>query len=156
MPKVMKLIEKVDLGHVYIVLKDDTPDADMEFLSEYLNSDQNEAQCTSEITTLSQVDSVFQDELKSTPHPKVSKIVARVASESLVKLKPDCVGDLAHYITNLSGTGYVHELVCWHSRNINPKELSVSPRWFGDVAKILGKTYPLVLLGSTFLQGNIS
>ncbi len=147
-----ELRDKVSRGHNYIVLRDDVPDDDMKFLSEYLNSDQNQNQCTSEISTLAAVDKAVKDELKVTPHPKVSKIVQVVSAESMVKLRPDSIGDMAHYANNLIGTGYVSEVVHWHSRNINPKEMSVSPRWLGDAAKTFGKTYPIVLMGCTFVQ----
>ena len=147
-----ELKDKVKTGHAYIVLRDDVPDEDLAFVSEYLNSDQNENQCTSEMSTLSQVNDEYQKELKNTPHPKVSKIVQMVSSSSLVKLRPDSIGDMAHYASNQSGTGYVQELVEWHSRIVNPKELSVSARWMGDTAKTLGKLYPIMMMGFTFIQ----
>ena len=146
------LREKVQTGHHYIVLRDDIPDEDLAFVSEYLNSDQNQNQCTSEMSTLAQVLSAVEQELKNTPHPKVSAIVQAVAQASLVKQRPDNVGDMAHYVTNLIGTGYVNELMSWHSRHVNPKDMSITPRWLGDTAKTLGKESPLMLLAFTFVQ----
>ncbi len=148
-----ELHDRVDRGHVYLVLKDGIPDEDLEFLSEYLNSDQNENQCTSEVSTLSQVDKVVKEELLKTPHPAVSKVTATVLHESMLKLKPDNVGDMAHYSVALNPkSGYCSELINWHSRNINPKEMSVSSRWFGEIAKTMGKLYPLVIMGSSMVQ----
>eukprot|EP00973_Karenia_brevis_P025210 3477223-Karenia_brevis.AAC.1 len=146
------LRQVVDSGHVYYILKDGIPDSDMEFLSEYLNSDQNENQVTSEISTLSQVDKCIAKMLEKTPHPTVSNVVKAVTSESLLKLRPDSIGDMAHYCISLSGTNLIQQLVGWHSRNVNPRELSVSPRWLADAAKAVGKRYPLTLLGLTLYQ----
>lgn len=142
----------VESGHVYYIIRDDIPDEDLEFLSEYLNSDQHENQCTSEIATLSQVDRAIAQELKNTPHPKVSTIVRIVSNESMLKLRPDNIGDMAHYCINLSGTSQLKQLVNWHSRYVNPRELTVSPVWLGGAAKAMGKTFPLSLMGMTFLQ----
>ena len=147
-----ELRDKVELGHNYLVLKDGIPDDDLVFLSEYLNSDQNQNQCTSEVSTLAATAKIVKAELKVTPHPKVSAVITKVTSESLVRLKPDSIGDFAHYCCNQSGTGYVDELIDWHCRNVNPKEISVSPRWYGDAAKTFGKVHPLMLMGLTFVQ----
>eukprot|EP00973_Karenia_brevis_P013108 1778600-Karenia_brevis.AAC.1 len=146
------LADVVDSGHIYYILRDDIPDADVEFLSEYLNSDQNENQCTSEISTLAQVDRAITKELVKTPHPKVSTIVKIVSGESMLKLRPDSIGDMAHFCINLAGTDAIKQLLAWHGRYIDPREMSISHRWLGDVAKIVGKPYPLVLMGLTFCQ----
>lgn len=146
------LANVVESGHLYHVLRDDIPDVDMEFLSEYLNSDQNQNQCTSEISTLAQVDKIIKKELETTPHPKVSSVVRSVMQESMLKLRADSIGDMAHYCINMAGTNYISQLVFWHSRYVNPREMSVSPRWLGDVARIMGKQFPNIVLGMTLLQ----
>lgn len=46
------LKDRVENGHVYVVLKDGIPDDDVAFLAEYLNSDQNQNQGTSEMQVL--------------------------------------------------------------------------------------------------------
>eukprot|EP00973_Karenia_brevis_P067294 9359410-Karenia_brevis.AAC.1 len=91
------LSQVVETGHVYHILKDGIPDADLEFLSEYLNSDQNGNQATSEISTLGQVDKCIAKMLEKTPHPTVSDVVKSVSAESLLKLRPDTIGDMAHF-----------------------------------------------------------
>ena len=147
------LKDRIEIGHPCWILRDDIPDEDMIFLSEYLNSDQNENQTTSEISTLSQVNSFVEQELEKTPHPQVAKIVALVSQHSLLKLKADNIADFAHFSTNLNpSSGLLKELVSWHSRHINPKEICIVPRWLGEIAKILGKEFYLVLFGCTLIQ----
>eukprot|EP00973_Karenia_brevis_P017057 2340922-Karenia_brevis.AAC.1 len=46
----------------------------------------------------------------------------------------------------------LQQLVGWHSRHVNPRELTVSPRWLADAAKHVGRRYPLTLLGLTLYQ----
>ncbi len=146
------LRDRVNRGHSYIVLRDDVPEDDLTFLSEYLNSDQDQNQCTSEVSSLSAVNKALLEELKVTPHPKVGKIVQTVSALSMIKLKADSIGDLAHYCANLANTPYVTEIINWHSRNVNPKEISISPRWLGDIAKTLGKSCPIVLKTMPLIQ----
>ncbi len=132
------LRDRVERGRSYVVLKDGIPDDDASFIAEYLNSDQNQNQGTSEMQVLQSTHKVVEAELKVTPHPQVSKVTQKVAAQSMVKLKADTIADHAHYCINLSGTPYIDELIAWHARNVNPKEMSVSPRWMGDLAKTLG------------------
>ena len=146
------LRDRVEVGHSFIVLKEGIPDNDATFIAEYLNSDQNQNQGTSEMQVLLATHQVVGEELKLTPHPQVSKVTQKVANKSLVKLRADSIGDHAHYCINLVGTGLIDELIRWHARNVNPKELSVSPRWMGDLAKTLGKHYPFCMMGITFIE----
>lgn len=147
-----ELAEKVASGHSYIVLREGIPDDDLKFLSEYLNSDQNDNQATSEMSTLSQVSQAVNELLAKSPHPTVSQVVNLVAGRSLLKLRPDTIGDMAHYAINLAGSRHMQELISWHARHVNPKELSVSSRWMGDLAKAFGKGFPIMQNATAFVQ----
>ena len=104
------------------------------------------------MSTLGQVHDVVTRELQHTPHPAVGKVTQVVSSESMVKLRPDSIADMARYSINFVNTTFVRQLVAWHSTHVNPKELSVSPRWLGDAAKALGKLFPHMLFGFTLVQ----
>jgi hypothetical protein len=91
----------MDEGHLYFILREDTPFADLRFLSDWANADQNQNQGNSEMQLLVTVNSYVKEELKATPHIKVSSIISKVAANSLVKLRADLIGDATKLVSNL-------------------------------------------------------
>jgi hypothetical protein len=147
------LVDRIQIGHPCIVLRDGIPDDDLAFLAEYLNADQNDNQGTSDMATLSAVNKVLVEELKTTPHPAIVKVISKVTEKSLLKLKADSIADQATFCAHLNPSlNLMEELMAWHSRHVNPKEMSVSPGWLGTTAKALGKIRPICLFGSTLIQ----
>ena len=141
----------VDSGHLYYELDDEISDEDAAFLSEHLNSDQNQNQCDSEdhvrrmvqaaVTKLTAVDK---------PTVPISSIVDYVCGNSLVKIRPDTIGDIAKFVVSFGV--YNDELCEWYGVNVNPKEISVTARWMAELAKALGEQRPLTKLGACFVQ----
>lgn len=128
----------VDKGHIYFELRGDLPDDDARFLSEYLNSDQNQNQQNSEISTLRHVALKVKAHLEKTPHPRTQVVVAEVLEESIVKLRADEIADMCQYAIGFANTPYLDEFFQWYGQHVNPKELSVSSRWMGELAKAFG------------------
>ena len=152
----------VDKGHWYFELDDETPDEDVEFLSELLNSDQNQNQINSEdhlrglvqkhVTALVTVER---------PIVATSRIIELVTKESVVKLKPDNIGDIAAFVIGFYdvaaiATGkadrYMQELGWRYSQSVNPRELTVSARMHAEISKLIGKHRPLTKLAAMFIM----
>lgn len=143
----------VEVGHHYYELNDDISDEDCIFLSEMLNSDQNQNQCNSEdhLRELI-VTSIASLITPSKPTVSTTDIIEKVCRESVVKLRPDHVGDMAQYVVQFHNSPYNTELTKWYAENVNPRELTVSAKWFADIAKAFGKQRPLTKLAATFVQ----
>ena len=89
-------------GHFYIELDDEISDVDCEFLSEFLNSDQNQNQQNSE----DHLRGLIQRHVAATvtierPTIAVSSIIEKVVRDSVVKLRPDNIGDVAVFVIDL-------------------------------------------------------
>jgi hypothetical protein len=147
------LMMTVAEGHLYIELDDDVSDEDCKFLSELLNSDQNQNQANSEDHLRLLIESVMDEMISAkTPTVTTSDIVKRVCEMSVVKLKPDHVGDAAQYIVAYHGSPYVQQLSRWYSLNVNPRQISISARWMADISRLWGRSRPLSKLGATMLH----
>ena len=148
-----ELAQVIKDGHKYIELDETISDDDCKFLSELYNSDQNQNQCNSEDHLRLQIKQVL-DSLITPERPMVatSVIVGKVLEKSVVKLKPEHVGDTAVFVADLYGSPYVDQLSRWYSRNVNPRQLSIAARWMSDLSKSFGKTRPLCKLGVCMLH----
>ena len=126
----------VSQGHVYFELDENVSDEDCKFLSEVLNSDQNQNQCCSEDHLRLQIKHVL-DELMTVDKRSISTsiIVQKVCDRSVAKLRPDHVGDTAQFVVAWHGSPYTTQLSRWYSQNVNPRQLSVSARWMADIRR---------------------
>ena len=140
-------------GHVYLELDELVSDEDCKFLSELMNSDQNQNQCHSEDHLRLQIQEVLHSLITpARPSVPVSSIVSKVCELSVVKMRPDHVGDAAQYVTSLFGSPYVQQLSRWYATNVNPRQLSISARWMADITRLWGSTRGLCKLGATLLH----
>ena len=140
-------------GHFYYELDDEIPDADCQFLSEMLNSDQNQNQCNSEDHLRNLVyKHVVELVTPEMPHVSTSSIIEHVSKESVVKLRPDNIGDVAQYVVGFHPGPYIQDISRWYAGNVNPRELTISARWMSDIAKAWGKHRPLTKQGATFVH----
>jgi len=140
-------------GHFYFELDESVSDEDCRFLSELLNSDQNQNQCHSEDHLRLQIKEVLSVIITpDKPSVPTSTIISKVCELSVVKLRPEHVGDTAQYVSAFHGSPYIEQLSRWYSQNVNPRQLSISARWMADVARIWGKTRGLCKLGATMLH----
>jgi hypothetical protein len=139
-------------GHLYFILKDGISDDDARFLSEYMNADQNQNQFNSEVHLIKQVYDHAVPLMQNSAMVPLSKVIASVSASAVAKLRADTIGDIAQYVMGFGNGPYIEELVVWHAGAVNPKELSVSPKWFGDMAKALGKANPLVKFATTLVH----
>jgi len=140
-------------GHHYIELDELVSDADCKFLSEMLNSDQNQNQTNSEDHLRLHIKQTL-DELITPERPMVptSTIITKVTDTSIVKLRPDHIGDTAQYIVGFHGSPFVDQLSRWYAQNVNPRQLQISARWMADVSRLFGKTRPLCKLSATMVH----
>ena len=140
-------------GHHYIELDENVSDDDCKFLSELLNSDQNQNQTNSEDHLRLHIKQML-DGLITPERPMVptSTIITKVIDTSIVKLRPDHVGDTAQFIVGFHGSPYVDQLSRWYAQNVNPRQLSISARWMADIARTFGKTRPLCKLAATLVH----
>ena len=152
-------------GHLYFVLKEDTPDIYLVFLSEYLNAAQNQDQFNSEMHLQATVRETAYKLLTDKPHVTTGEIIAQVCSNSVVRLRADNVGDQAIWVVPFHGSlqgwvvagrreeegreegwrsDHLETLAQWHASNVNPKELTVSSRFFAEVQTTFGREVPIV------------
>ena len=85
---------------------------------------------------------------------KISAVVSKVASTSLLKINVNAVAAHAKYILSQGVDGYVDEFLDYLMREVNPKELSCSPSWFGELVSIVDKRYPILRLNISQIQYN--
>ena len=143
----------VGVGHHYYELDDDITDDDCKFISEILNSDQQQNQSNSEDHLRNMIaEAIGKLVTVQRPTCTTTDVISAVMKESVVKLRPDQVGDMAGYVMQFHNSPYIRELTNWYAENVNPRELTVSSRWFMEIAKAWGKDRPLTKLGATFVQ----
>ncbi len=139
-------------GHRYYILKEDTPDDDLEFLSEYLNAAQNQDQFHSEMHLQATVRQAAFRLLAVKPYVNLGEIIQKVCCESVVKLRADNVGDFATWVVPFHGSDHLENLELWHSSNVNPRELTVSSRFFAELAHSFGPSTPIAKVATAKLQ----
>ena len=140
-------------GHFYYELDDSIPDDDVKFISELLNSDQNQNQVHGEDHLRAAIEAVCCELITPTnPTIPISTITERITRTSVVKLRPDSIGDVAKYVVAFYPGPYISELGTWYSMNVNPRELTVSARWMSDIAGAFGAKRPLSKLALTLVQ----
>ena len=73
---------------------------------------------------------------------KVGNVITEIMQSSVVKLKPENISDVAHFVIKLGDMNaeYVRE----HAQKVNPKELTASTAWFGHLSRTIPQEYPLV------------
>ena len=149
------LKEVVDEGHVYLILNEDLPDGDAEFISNWKNADNNQSAATSVEERIRTAHNLIVAEMKLNQKAKmvrVANIVAKMISTSLVKIRPDHTGDIVRIVLDLGAGEYVTFFLLWHAMNGNPKDLAVSTSWFKDLCDKIKKEFPHVELGLMFVH----
>ena len=146
----LKLV--INEGHLYYILKEDTPDDDLEFLSEYLNAAQNQDQFHSEMHLQATVRQAAFRILAVKPYVRPGEIIQKVCCDSVVKLRADNVGDFAEWVVQFHGSDHLENLELWHSSNVNPRELTVSSRFFAELAHSFGTSTPIAKVATARLQ----
>ena len=143
-------------GHCYHELKDGIPDEDCVFLSDYLNADQNQNAADSEMQLVADVSRTVQEIMKAKKgddkHVKVGEVITKVTSNNLVRLRPDHVGDVAHLCIGFGDGPFISEIVWRHSQRVNPKDLTVSTKWMGDMSRAFPKDVSLLKLAVMMVQ----
>ena len=81
---------------------------------------------------------------------KLSLITTNVMNSSIVKVRPDAVGDMARYV--LDQGKFVEEALSYCDITINPKELAISANWFDELCRAYGKPYPLIKLNTHLIH----
>jgi hypothetical protein len=140
-------------GHLYFILREETPVADLRFLSDWANADQNQNQGNSEMQLLVTVNSYVKEDLKVSAHVKVSSIISKVATNSLVKLRADIIGDATKFVSNLGpNSNYLSEIVAHHAASVNPTDLQCSMHWYAEVDKQIPKACPITKVNLAIIQ----
>ena len=139
------LADVLENGHEYYVLDQKTPVEDQVFLARWKNTDQNQNQFAGMCEHLSHIQSVCAVAIKECPHVRVSTIVAKIASESMVKLTPAHISNIATYCISMGNGKYVEEFITFASANINPKELTFSSEFLAKLISTIGKDYQLLI-----------
>ena len=152
----------VDEGHWYFELDDEVPDDDCAFLAEFLNTDQNQNFSHSEDHLRGLIQKHVADTVTvERPVISVSSIIEKVSRDSVVKLRPDNIGDTAVFVIDLydvdgiktkTADRYLKELGWRYSKTVNPRELTVSANFHAQLSRIFGKGRPISKLAAMFLQ----
>ena len=127
-PEFAKVVRK---GHLYWILSEDTTQEEATQLSAYFNADQDQNQGTSEIEMMNHVSSVcrlIMKENTTTRAVTVAALIQRVQASSSVPVNTDTVGALATYVLAQGAGLLVDEVDNYHSVNVNPRELSITPQ----------------------------
>lgn len=156
------LKECTTIGWDYYILNDKINDDDKKFIINWKNSDQNQNQVVSEAEHFRNAQQYSIAELKlnnackggaeSCMTLKIGPIVSKMMNQSLVKLRPDHLGDCVKLVIHLGLTKYVDELLYMFSMNVNPTELCVSIGWFKDLMDKFPKMFVLLILGLIYVQ----
>ena len=129
-----ELVTAVDRGHFYYILDELTTDEEAKLLAEWKNQDQNQNNPTTQSQLIAIVLECF-DELKKqqsvTGSIKLSQIIAKVDKNSLIKMTPTVIGYLAKFVQGL-GHEYIIEWMDYVACEVNPKELTISPKWYEE------------------------
>ena len=139
-------------GHLYFLLKEGIPDEDLVFLSEFFNVDQNQNQANSEIHLMQSCHKEAVPLMIKSPHISMGVLISAVTGSSMVKLRADHVGDVAHLVVGFGNSKYVEEIVWRHSQKVNPKDLTVSTKWLGDLSRAFGPDLSLLKMNTIFVH----
>ena len=141
------LADVLQNGHEYYVLDSKTPAADQQFLARWKNTDQNQNQFAGMCEHLTLVHSVCSAALRECSHVKVSAIVSKIASESMVKLSPSHISNIASFVMAMGNSNYVEKFIHFAASFINPKELTFSSDFLAKLISIIGKDFSLLVMG---------
>jgi hypothetical protein len=132
----------------YTILKDTITTAEKAICAEYLNADQNQNSGKSETQLMREIQHRAKKMLAESGGTviKPSVLITDVMVNSITKLLPNTVANLAKWITNQGLEKYVDEFIHWHNNTINPCEIQATAAWFGEAAQIVGKKYGLTQL----------
>ncbi|MEC8930567.1 MAG: hypothetical protein VYB08_04070, partial [Candidatus Latescibacterota bacterium] len=130
----------VRIGHKWHVLRGDTPDDDATLASTWFNSTNNSAQVTHEIEHIRGLQRVCKKEAQTHEVLVLSTVVSKAMFELKLQSQSMILIHLARWVT-MQGIGEFVDMLCnFHSGEVNPNELTVSPSLFGAVAQELPKS----------------
>lgn len=138
-------------GHCYFELDENCPDEEARFVCEYKNIEQNKNQINTEIQHLRSAQRILKAELRISGQIKLSSVVAKITSDSIVKLRPDHVGDFVKLVYELGPEQYSDELFFYHSIMVNASELCISADWVKNLVTAL-KGRDALILATTLLH----
>ena len=75
---------------------------------------------------------------------KLSHLAALVMNDCCVKLPANAVNNIGRWVLDHGIVEYVNKFIEWYHGHINPLEVAVSPIWFEETCKKIGKKRPLL------------
>ena len=133
-----ELKQVIELGHRYVILDGSKMSKDdCEIVSRWLNSDQDQNQASGSAQLLRTLLDICRDEMKKTTLVKVSNLISKFASQSVVKIHANVLGSYSKWVLELGGGEYCEEFLSFHAQHVNPTTLTVSPNWFEDLTKVV-------------------
>ena len=123
-------------GHRWWILPEDIPAGEQMDISVWRNQDQNENQGTNEIAILQTVACTAAAISEHNQKVTMCDLTAMAAKRSPSKLVGAILTTLAKYYVQFLNSGdqyLVQELVDYHARNVNPREITVSNNYFATL-----------------------
>ena len=133
------LQELVRIGHKWHVLDHNTPDELAAEASAWMNSANNSSQVTHEIEHIRCLQRVCKKELETARTVALAGLVAKTMDKFKMKSPSSALLHLARWVTSQGPDAYVDALCEFHSSEVNPNELTISPTIFGETANLLPK-----------------
>lgn len=141
-----KLNVEITTGHRYWILKPSILKNDAEWIAQYKNSSQNTDIFFSFGELMRQVQALVKVEKQRGTEIKSSNVVAAFAKQSLVKVKPESVLDMSKWICGMGIDSLVDEYLYEVNMAINPREKTVSTRWYAEQNGALPPKFGLMRL----------
>ena len=149
------LKHKLNVGHVYIVLKEDTPEASLKLVSEWMNAEQISAFALSEATLIKLGIQHGLELIKASslvnPQISVQTLSSKIVSECIARVPANAIHSTTRWVLELGTDKYPNEFLQYYNNFVNPKMVALSPRHFEENCKAVTKTRPLLMLNTSML-----
>ena len=133
------LKHKLYTGHHYIVLKEETPEASLRLVAEWLNCDQHTALVQSEATLikLGQMHGLAMMKASAHVNPQISiaQLSSRIISDCIMRIPPNAVFSTTRWVLELGLEKYPSEFLVFYNNYVDPKKQQLSAHHFEESCK---------------------
>jgi hypothetical protein len=140
----VNLEHATQVGHLYWILAENTPDDVMMEISEYYNSDNNTNIRKHEIELIRTIQSVAKPMLLQSRVLVVASVIAKTMGVLRVTVSARQLMILAKLCISLGCSAFVDEICEWHSLNVNPNELTIPLGMYENFDKLFAGSMPII------------
>lgn len=127
----------------YVIDGDQISDNEAFIVSEWFNSDQDQNSASSEVSLIRSIQIKATEIGADGTVVKLASLVQQVSENSLMRLRPNTVASLGRWVMDFMETpNMIDDWIDYISDEIDTGELSASPMFFEQCAKLLSKNNP--------------